>query len=213
MISEEELRVRHQDVPPDYYHQGVRVSALQRLWHDRRRPVVERLLAGRAGRLLDLGCHGGYLTNIIIQASGAAVTGIDISPAAVAYAQTHVPAAQFVVGDIQDGLPFPDGSFATVTAFDVLEHVPYLDRVLREVRRVLAPGGLFVVGVPRETPLWRLVWTLWTRRRGAVWHDVHVHSLDPDRLSALLRQYGLIVQAQSTSHWGMYSAMSFVQSP
>jgi SAM-dependent methyltransferase len=213
VISDEELRERHQDVPPDYYDRGVRISRLQRLWHNRRRPVVERLLTGRGGQLLDLGCHGGYLTNVIAQASGAAVTGIDISPEAVAYARTHVPAAQFVVGDIQNGLPFRDGSFSMVTAFDVLEHVPHLDRLLREVGRVLVPGGLFVVGVPRETLLWRLVWALWTRRRGAVWHDVHVHSLDPERLSALLRQFGMIVQNQSTSHWGMYSAMSFVRQP
>lgn len=209
MISDDQLRARHQAVPPDYYDRGVRINAWQRVWHERRRPIVERLLIGRGGRLLDVGCHGGYLTRIIAQASRAAVTGIDISPPAVAYARAYVPAAQFVVGDIQDGLPFPDGNFETVTAFDVLEHVPRLESVLREVHRVLAPGGLFVIGVPRETRLWRLVWTLWVKSRGAVWHDVHVHKFTPERLSEVITAQGFGERQRVVSHWGMYSVLTF----
>lgn len=206
-----ELQERHEHVPADYYDRGVRRNLLQWIWHQRRQQVIKFFLRKRGGRLLDLGCHGGYLTRIIQKVSGAQVTGIDISTEAIAYARSQLPKATFVVGDLQDSLPFPDASFDTITAFDVLEHVPRLNWMFEEVRRVLVPGGTLVIGVPLDTRLFRTVWALWTRLWGAAWKNVHVHDFNADVLRELAAQHGFSESRRQVSHWGMYLVAEFVK--
>ena len=53
-----------------------------------------------------------------------------------------------VVADLDDGLPFRDAAFETVVAYDVVEHVADLVALVREVHRVLRPGGMFLVTTP-----------------------------------------------------------------
>jgi SAM-dependent methyltransferase len=53
-----------------------------------------------------------------------------------------------VVADLDEGLPFRDGSFDRVGAYDVVEHVADLVALVAEVHRVLAPGGVFAVTTP-----------------------------------------------------------------
>lgn len=206
-ITDAELDARHQHVPADYYHAGVRNNFFQRTWHAKRVPVVQSFVGRRGGRLLDLGCHGGYLTAIISQTSQAAVTGIDISEDAIIYARRQSPEITFLVGDLQQPLPFSERSFETVTAFDVLEHIPRLGQVLSEIHRVLVPDGRLVLGVPRDTRLFRIVWRWWTKIRGMVWQDVHVHDFTSDDLQRLAREHGFELVRQHISHWGMYLAM------
>jgi SAM-dependent methyltransferase len=55
--------------------------------------------------------------------------------------------------DVQDGLPFPDDRFDAVVCEQLLEHVPNPEAVAAELARVLAPGGLLVVGVPVYRPV------------------------------------------------------------
>lgn len=212
-LSDAELDARHQRVPADYYHAGVRHNFLQRIWHAKRVPVVTAFVAGRSGRLLDLGCHGGYLTGIIARASGAAVTGVDISSDAIAYARQRYPDMSFLVRDLQQPLPFPDGSFQTATAFDVLEHVPKLGQTLSEIRRVLVADGRFILGVPRDTRLFRTVWRWWTKIRGTVWQDVHVHDFTGENLIAMANEHGFELVRQNISHWGMYLVMELRRRP
>jgi ubiquinone/menaquinone biosynthesis C-methylase UbiE len=179
------------------------------VWHHRRLPLLAGYLKHRGGKLLDLGCHGGYLSNEIARVSGAHVTGIDISPDAIHYAKQRHANLHFVTGDIQQTLPFPDSSFDTVTAFDVLEHIPRVEQTVREVYRVLKNKGLFVVGIPLDTMPFRTVWKLWTLGRGSVWRDVHVHEFTESRLSELIARIGFIQRSQRTSHWGMYFTAAY----
>lgn len=208
-ISDHELQLRHEEVPADYYDQGIISNPFQRIWHRRRRLIVERLLSGRGARLLDLGCHSGYLTAIIKEVSGAEVSGMDISTQAVEVARKRLPGSRFVIGDLQGPFPFPDGNFETVTAFDVLEHVPRLEQTLKEIHRVLVVGGSLVVGVPRNTVLFRLVWRAWTRFRGAVWRDVHVHDFNVPHIRGVVSASGFKETRHLITHWGMYLSFDF----
>jgi SAM-dependent methyltransferase len=72
--------------------------------------------------------------------AGAIVTGIDAAPGLVEIARNRVPEGRFDVADIQS-LPYEDGAFDFVTAFNSLQFVPEPSAALVEIRRVIRPGG------------------------------------------------------------------------
>lgn len=108
--------------------------------------------------VLDLGCAGGFMAEAMAE-KGAKVTGIDPAEQAIDAARAH--AAQmghdirYDVG-VGESLPYADASFDYVVCVDVLEHVQDLDQVLREVARVLRPGGLFLFDTINRNPIARL---------------------------------------------------------
>jgi SAM-dependent methyltransferase len=102
-------------------------------------------LGGRR-RILDVGSGKGALCGTLAR-SGQDVVGVDPSAPAAAIAKTYVnPAGDFVLGG-GEALPFSDERFDRVVSVCVLEHTKDDLRVLREVRRVLKPGGLFALTV------------------------------------------------------------------
>lgn len=98
--------------------------------------------------VLDFGCGYGHLSFFLAKKGARRVVGVDLGPEAIAQARRLIPEAklpagtqlEFVVGKV-DGLPLPDASFDTLTAFDCLEHVMNPGRVLGDWHRVLRPGG------------------------------------------------------------------------
>jgi ubiquinone/menaquinone biosynthesis C-methylase UbiE len=99
----------------------------------------------RAGmRVLEVCCGPGMLAEGAI-ARGAQAVGLDFSNV-VELARKMVPAAQFQQGDAQD-LPFPDNSFDAAVCGYGLMHVPDSEKVLREMQRVVRPGGRIAVSV------------------------------------------------------------------
>lgn len=134
------------------YEQHLRLEDTHWWFLGRRRLVVHELRrhAGtHAGPILDVGCGtGGMLPHL--QRCGPAI-GLDSAPEAEAACRRRgVP---FVHGWGAQ-LPFKDGAFGTVTALDVIEHVPDDVGILREMYRVLRPGGLLLLTVPAYQFLW-----------------------------------------------------------
>ncbi len=132
------------------------------------RPVEEVLLDryrdALSGRVLELGSGGGRLTGHLAQLGGD-VHGLDLSPAMVAYCRREYPRARFSEGDLRDLSRFDEHSldvvFAPYNVLDVLGDVERR-RVTGEVRRILAPGGMFIVSshnrnYPARAGRWRRI--------------------------------------------------------
>lgn len=89
------------------------------------------------GRLLDAGA-GKLPYRHVVEPLCAAYVSMDVR-------KTHPDLD--VVGDLQ-AIPLPDASFETVLCVEVLEHVPSLEQALREISRILRPGGKLILSVP-----------------------------------------------------------------
>lgn len=98
----------------------------------------------RSMRLLDVGCGDGTFVEFAVAAGWAAI-GIDPDPKAVALARSK--GLDVRLADAH-ALPFPASSFDHVTASHVIEHVHHPLTLLRECRRVLAPGGRLWLETP-----------------------------------------------------------------
>ncbi len=99
--------------------------------------------------ILDIGSGAGNMAHHL--AHYGAVVGIEPNPRPLAVAQAR---GLEVVGGSGSALPFPDNAFDLVALLDTVEHVPDEFGVLREVARVLKPGGRLIVTVPAFLWLW-----------------------------------------------------------
>jgi len=130
--------------------------------------LLRRFGLARGCSWLDIGCGPGGNFHMLDPLEPATVAGIDASPIALELARDYAPAAVLTLTDINEGLPFPDGSFDVVTIFNVLYHgwVRSESDVLAEVARVLRPGGLLLLTEPAFDALKReLDEAVMTRRR------------------------------------------------
>lgn len=107
-------------------------------------------VAGRA--VLDAGCGAGYGSAVLRRGGAASYLGVDVAAAAVEAAAERFGGADGVRFERADlaALPLEDASMGAVTCFEVIEHVPDQERVLDELRRVLAPGGVLLVSSPNR---------------------------------------------------------------
>lgn len=110
---------------------------------------VSTLVRGK--RVLDLASGEGYGSNLMaLQA--AYVCGVDIDPAAISHATAKYsrPNLQFRTGSITD-VPVPENQgFDVIVCFEAIEHIEEHDALMVEVKRLLKPGGLFVVSTPNK---------------------------------------------------------------
>ncbi len=99
----------------------------------------------RGMRVLDVCCGPGMLAAAVLE-RGAEAIGLDFSLAAVELAQKLVPNGRFEQGDAQ-ALPYPAASFDAVLCGYGLMHLPEPAAALREMLRVLRPGGRTALSV------------------------------------------------------------------
>lgn len=114
----------------------VMTAGLDRRW--RRLTVAEAVRPG--DRVLDACCGTGDLAAAALRGGAREVVGLDFSEAMLERARRKEPAVEWVRGDVL-ALPFPDASFDAVTVGFGVRNVEDLEAGLRELRRVLRPGG------------------------------------------------------------------------
>jgi ubiquinone biosynthesis O-methyltransferase len=164
-----------------------------------RKVLVERLRRDPGGlHVLDVGCGGGLLSERFA-AMGCDVTGIDRSVPTLSAARRHAEASALPIRYLEgsaERLAFDSATFDVVCCCDVLEHVDSPDAVMREISRVLKPGGVFFFDTINRTLRSKLVaikfaqdWRL-TR---LIPPDVHVWEkfIRPHELAHLLDRNGM----------------------
>ena len=116
----------------------------------RRRFALEMLetRVSPGSSVLDIGCGTGHLAGELMQ-RGYAAWGVDLSDAMVEYARQHYDPDRFRVGDIEH-IPFPDNTFDAVVCLGVMEYLEKDVTALREMWRVLKPGGHAVITTPNS---------------------------------------------------------------
>jgi len=107
---------------------------------DAREVALDAVLEAAPRRVLEVGCGAGELAARLTEKVDV-VVALDQSPRMVALTAARGVDAR--VADVQE-LPFPDASFDAVLAAWMLYHVPDLERGLRELARVVRPGGRLV---------------------------------------------------------------------
>lgn len=121
------------------------------------------------GRLLDIAAGPGY-TSHVLRKMGFSVTATEINTSQFLAEDVTVESV-----DLNQGLPYPDASFPCIVALEIIEHLEAPSRFVREIARVLEPGGTALISTPNIT-------TLTSKLRFFFKNEFNLFYNDPDRL-------------------------------
>lgn len=163
------------------------------LWNEHlaRYAFAARLAEGK--RVLDAGCGSGY-GSAELAATARTALGFDAAHEAVAYAARFYgrPNLSFLQASCV-ALPLKPGAVDLVVAFEVIEHIAEWPAFLAEVRRVLAPGGRFIVSTPNKD------YYSDTRRETGP-NPYHVHEFEFDEFTTALSKHFSQIEIYLENH-------------
>jgi ubiquinone/menaquinone biosynthesis C-methylase UbiE len=149
-----------------------------------------------ADRALDLGVGDGRVAS---EVKAAQLAGADVSQVALDRARKRLPAAELVLVEPDEPLPFADNEFDLVTCIETLEHVRDVQLALSEIRRVLRPGGRLALTTPASAR-WRVLF------RG-VEHPFspHIRAFTRRSLRTTLETMGFQILELDSSHGTLFA--------
>jgi ubiquinone/menaquinone biosynthesis C-methylase UbiE len=138
--------------------------------------------------VLDIASGSGYGSFELAKVADR-VIGVDVSEDAVTYAKEHYPAdnLEFVVGS-GTAIPLEDDSVDVVVTFETIEHIDDYRTFVRELRRVLRPGGLAIVSTPNDLEYEEN-------------NHFHLHEFEREELNALLREHFPVIEEYFQATW------------
>ena len=127
-------------------------NAQQQLFAERKNEALLRILPPAPANVLECGSGSGEVSAFLAH-HGYTVTLLDASPSALAFAEKRFHregiTGTFIQGNVYE-LPFTDGEFDIVMSFGLLEHFEDVAVVIREMSRVIRPGGMFFADIVTE---------------------------------------------------------------
>jgi len=160
---------------------------IREIYFSRLRKVLEMADEKRGQKILDLGTGSGVLIPSLGKYNK--VYAIDrekmfIKKAKKIAKMSNVKAI-CIRQDISSKLPFKNSFFDAVFCVSVLEHIEDLDKVMKEVKRIIKPGGLFIVGLPIERFLVKSAFNIF----GIKQHEDRGHISDFADINKKLKKY------------------------
>ena len=190
------------------YADYAREAALYLKTFRKRMALVSRWLPAQA-RVLDIGCAAGYFLRIARE-HGHDVHGVELSTAIAIEAVKALGADRVHVGTLDDAVTAMDHrpqSFDLVTMWDVVEHIPEPQPVLRRIRDLIKPGGKLLLETQNVASRWaRLLGRRWHHYK----HDEHLYHFDPRTIRRLLDDCGFRVVELSAAYAGKYVSFGFL---
>jgi len=163
---------------------------------------LRRLLALKStGRLLDVGCGRGSWLRYIRENSLFSVEGVEPSEEAASHAR-EVHGLSVRTGDLVSAA-YPDNFFTAVYLRNVLEHVSNPRGLVREIRRILVPGGVCAVHVPNDASITNIL-KRWFYRAGLItefgslFYPIHVTGFTTGSLVRLFQDAGFACLRRET---------------
>ena len=137
----------------DFYQEQIR----QLEWN----AIMPHIPAGSS--FLDVGCGAGYSLMKAYSELGCDVKGIDPAPGAhgVGRFTEGLWKERPIIQGSAEALPFEDGVFDVVYSSHVLEHVESETQAINEMKRVLKPGGVLIIGMPTAAMSWVALFSSW----------------------------------------------------
>lgn len=190
------------------YADYAREAALYLKTFEKRMALVSRHLPAKA-RILDVGCAAGYFLRTA-QRHGHDVHGVEISKAIAGEAIGALGADRVWNGTLDEAVRvrgWAPGSFDLVTLWDVIEHVPDPQALLRTIRGLIKPGGKLLLETQNVASRWaRLLGKRWHHYK----HDEHLYHFAPSTIRRLLADCGFEVQACGSAYAGKYVSFAFM---
>lgn len=143
------------------------------------------------GKVLEVGCGAGGMTKAVkFYRPDLEVYGLDISETAIKTAKKDPQRVKFLVGDSYK-LPFKNDCFDAVFLFDVLEHLEKTEAAIKEIYRVLKPGGIFHSYTPCEGSPSN--YDFWFRKLGWKEKEIyagHIQKFNAKDLEKMMKKQG-----------------------
>ncbi len=213
-LTKKKLQQIWAQVPPNYYDEGIAKNIFQKIWHGRKLAKVLDFLPNAQTRLkvLDIGCSSGVLTAEIAKVlpPKSQVVGLDSYQKAITFARSKYPDLTFTTADAHK-LPFNNKTFDLVICTETLEHLVDPQKALLEIKRVLKRDGRAIISMDSGSLLFKIIWHFWTKTRGKVWQNAHLHEFSAALLESLIKNNGFKIKKKISSHFGM--AVTFLASP
>lgn len=143
-------------------------------------------------KVLDIACGSGYGSNYLLKRGAAIVIGGDISTEALAAAQRIYgnSGVKFAIIDATK-LPFEDGSLEVVVSMETIEHLEQYEEYMRECKRVLENGGIFICSTPNMAGIMEL-------------QPFHVHEFYMEEFKELFEKHFGQVELYGQGYWHQF---------
>ena len=167
------------------------------------RATLARFTISEAARVVDIGCGTGVLLGHLVETLSAEnLVGADLTPAMLNVAQVHLPAATSLQIARAEALPLSASTFDVALSCSVFHYISEPQRALREMYRVLRPGGQIVITDWCHDALSCRILDRWLRFTGRSHHRMY----RAGQLAAMLENAGLThitCDRYQLGWWGM----------
>jgi ubiquinone/menaquinone biosynthesis C-methylase UbiE len=183
---------------PDFYESQLRsLNPIRRIWNRTRQETILELVTTyhiKDDFVVDVGC-GNCIWNKDVK---YAVVGIDENKEVMLHALNMGRLCGLIISQTDD-TTLPDNSVQTIVCSETLEHVDYKS-TLKELYRILRPGGFLIISVPYDTKLslWRYLFALQCFYHGKILHEDcynrncgHINHFSPDTIHTAIDEAGL----------------------